>query len=61
MVMLVAFNGLQRTAENFRQILKEADERFVVDSITRPTGGLMGLICVSWESPDRGMTNGFHT
>ena len=52
MIMLAAYNGIERTEENFRQIFKDADERFVVESVTRPTGGLMAMIKVSWKSPE---------
>ena len=52
MIMLAVFNGIERTEENFRKIFKDADERFVVESLTRPTDGAMAVISVIWKSSD---------
>ena len=52
MIMLSVFNGIERTEENFRKIFKEADERFVVESLTRPTDGAMAVMSASWKSSD---------
>lgn len=51
MTMLANFNGIERTEENFRKIFKEADERFVIENITEPSGGAMAVISASWKSP----------
>ena len=48
-MMLVAFSGIERTEENFRKILREADKRYVVEGLSRPAGGAMAVISVRWD------------
>lgn len=52
MVMLSMFNGIERTKEDFRKLFIDADERFVVESITRPMGSALCVVSVVWKSSD---------
>ncbi|KAL8838358.1 MAG: hypothetical protein Q9170_002165 [Blastenia crenularia] len=47
MVMLSCFNGAERTAAAFKDLLKLADERFVLEKITNPKGSAMSILEIS--------------
>ena len=50
MIMLTCFGGVERTEGEFRQILKDADERYVLEAVKRPEGCVMAVITVGWIS-----------
>lgn len=47
--MAACFNGAERTKAQWIDLLRSADERFVVQSIVRPEGGMLSVIEVVWR------------
>ncbi|MCJ1440715.1 MAG: hypothetical protein MMC23_001201 [Stictis urceolatum] len=48
MVMACLFNGMERYRADFVRLLKEADERLVLEGVRRPKGSAMSLVKVGW-------------
>ena len=48
-IMATFFNAQERTAREFEQLFKAADERFVVDAVRRPEGSTMSIVEVGWS------------
>ncbi|KAL8807090.1 MAG: hypothetical protein Q9182_000923 [Xanthomendoza sp. 2 TL-2023] len=47
MIMLSVFNGTERTAREFKDLLKQADERLTVVAVTKPPGSAMSVVEVA--------------
>ena len=48
--MFTCFNGAERTKDDFKRIMKDADERYVVEKFGTSAGGAMSAVVVSWKS-----------
>lgn len=48
-IMAACFNGAERTKAQWIDLLRSADERFVVQSIVRPEGGMLSVIEIVWR------------
>lgn len=44
------FNGQERTADEWKALLAEADPRFVVTRVVEPKGSALGIIEVVWDA-----------
>ena len=49
MTMLATLNALERDTEGWRELVKEADERFYIKDIRVAPPGIMGIIEVGWN------------
>ena len=49
MIIFTCFGGTERTASDFAKLLKEADERFLLEGITKPRGSAMSIVEISWR------------
>ncbi|KAK8048183.1 sterigmatocystin 8-O-methyltransferase [Apiospora phragmitis] len=48
--MAATFNAIERTADGWRALLKEADPRFVLHEITSPRGSALSMIDIRWRA-----------
>lgn len=46
------FNGQERTVEEWKDLLKEADPRFVVQKVVEPKGSALGILEVVWRETE---------
>ena len=49
MIMLIGVNARERTAEDFKRVLKESDPRFSLEGIHKPEGSAMSLVEIVWK------------
>lgn len=47
--MMALFNSKERTREQWTDLIRRADERFVIESVTRIPPGPLASIVVVWE------------
>ena len=47
-IMATFFNAQERNAREFEDLLKAADERYVVNAVRRPEGSTMSIVEVGW-------------
>jgi hypothetical protein len=52
LVMLTLLNAQERTAGEFEELFRRADERFVFRGVTRPKGCRMSIVEAVWEGDD---------
>lgn len=43
------FNSKERTIEEWRVLLSDADPRFVLQGVTEPKGSALGILEVVWD------------
>lgn len=48
--MTATFNGLERTADDWKSLFQAADPRFVLQEIIQPKGSALSLIDVRWKA-----------
>ncbi|KAK8024452.1 O-methyltransferase-domain-containing protein [Apiospora rasikravindrae] len=48
--MAATFNAIERTADDWRALLKEADPRFALHEITSPRGSALSMIDIRWKA-----------
>lgn len=46
--MMALFNSKERTSEQWKELIKRADTRFVIESVTPMPPGPLALIVVAW-------------
>ncbi|KAL1848712.1 hypothetical protein Daus18300_013502 [Diaporthe australafricana] len=46
------FNGQERTVQEWKDLLKEADPRFVVQKVIEPKGSALGILEVIWRDTE---------
>ncbi|KAG8161693.1 hypothetical protein KVR01_008680 [Diaporthe batatas] len=49
LAMMALFNSKERTTEQWKELIKRADQRFVIHSVTPMPPGPLALIVVGWE------------
>lgn len=49
LAMMALFNSEERTREQWTDLIKRADQRFVIESVTPMPPGPLALIVVVWE------------
>ena len=49
MIMLSAFNSYEREAEDWKQVVREADERFGPVKFTTIDGALLTILEIEWQ------------
>ncbi|KAK7698214.1 hypothetical protein SLS64_012784 [Diaporthe eres] len=49
LAMMALFNSKERTREQWTDLIRRADQRFVIESVTRIPPGPLALIVVVWE------------
>lgn len=47
--MMALFNSKERTSEQWTDLIKSADQHFVIESVTPMPPGPLALIAVAWE------------
>jgi len=52
LVMLTLLNAQERTAGDFEELFRKADERFVFKGVTRPKGCRMSIVEAIWNGED---------
>ena len=48
-IMQTLFNAQERTAKEYEDLFKGADERYIVDAVRRPKGSTMSIVEVGWS------------
>ena len=48
-IMATFFNAQERTAREYEELFKTADEHYVVDAVRRPEGSTMSIVEVGWS------------
>lgn len=49
LAMLALFNSKERTSEQWADLVKRADQRFVIESVTHMPPGPLALIVLVWK------------
>lgn len=49
LAMLALFNSKERTSEQWADLIKRADQRFVIESVTSMPPGSLALIGLVWK------------
>ena len=49
LIMMTHFNGFEREIDEWKALVTQADERFKIKSITKPTGSTNSLIEIVFD------------
>lgn len=47
-IMATSFNAQERTAQEYSDLVKTADERYTVNAVRRPENSTMSIVEVGW-------------